>query len=96
MTKFVTAVLAGVFLLGLGVGSASAAKGDKKKDPAQAFKKLDANNDGSLTLQEMKGKGKKDASKVEKRFKKMDKDSDGKLSLAELTDRGKKKNKKNS
>jgi hypothetical protein len=40
------------------------------------------------------GKGKKDASTVEKRFKKMDRNSDGKVSLDEMKNRGK-KNKKN-
>ena len=83
----------GIFVLGMGVAPALAAK-PGKKDPAQTFKKLDANNDGSLTVQEMKGKGKKDAAKVEKRFKKLDKDSDGKVTLAEIKAGGKKKPRK--
>src|SRR3954454_17278003 len=93
MLKVLKASLLGVFVLGMGLSPALAGKGEKKKDPATAFKKLDANGDGSLSLQEMKGKGKKDAAKVEKRFKKLDANSDSKVSLDELKTGGKKKNK---
>jgi hypothetical protein len=92
MSKFMKAGLLGFLVLGLGVSPALAGKGGKK-DPEQRFKKLDTNGDGALSLQEMKGKGKKEGAKIEKRFQKLDKNSDGKLSLAELKGRTKKKNK---
>src|SRR3954451_15136453 len=90
MTKYLSAGLLGVFVLGMGVSPALAGKGDKKKDPAQVFSKLDANGDKSLSIEEMKGKGKRDAAKVEKRFKKMDSNGDGKVSLDEMKSGGKK------
>jgi Ca2+-binding EF-hand superfamily protein len=90
MKRFISAAVVGVFAFGLGAAPVQAAKGEKKA-PAKAFNKLDKNGDGSITLEEMRGKGKKDASKVEKRFKKLDKNGDGKVSLAEISARGKKK-----
>ncbi len=87
-------VLGGVLLAGLEMipAEAAAPKGKDKgnaeakarRDPEQIFEKKDKNGDGSLSLDEMKGKGKKDATKVEARFKKLDKDKNGMLSLAEL------------
>jgi hypothetical protein len=84
--------LLGALILGMGVSPvlAGPAKG-ARKDPEQRFKKLDTNGDGALTLQEMKGKGKKDGAKIEKRFSKLDRNGDGKLSLDELKGKGKKK-----
>jgi hypothetical protein len=97
MTKFLTAGLLGVFILGMGLSPAMADKGDKKKkDPDRVFQKLDANGDKSLSLEEMKGKGKREASKIEKRLKKLDTNSDGKLSLDEFKAVVKKKTKKNA
>jgi hypothetical protein len=98
MTKFLTAGLLGMLVLGMGLSPALAGKGQKKRDPAQVFQKLDANGDKTLTLEELKGKGKKDAAKVEKNFKRMDRNSDGKVSLEELKGKGKgkKKSKKNA
>ncbi len=98
MAKFLKASLLGVFVLGMGLSPslAVAGKGDKKKDPAQAFAKLDANDDKSLTLAEMKGKGKQDASKVEEKFKKLDTNGAGQVSLDEFKAVGKKKTKKNA
>jgi hypothetical protein len=95
MATIVKAGLVGVLVLGMGLSSALAAPGKGAgKTPERRFAKLDSNGDGSLTLQEMMGKGKKEAAKVEKRFKKLDKNGDGKVSLAELKAKGK-KNKKN-
>jgi Ca2+-binding EF-hand superfamily protein len=94
MWKVIKAGVLGLLVLAMGLSPALAAKpGKGKKDPDQSFKKLDSNNDGALSLEEMKGKGKKDAATVEKRFKKMDRNSDGKVSLDEMKNRGKKKNK---
>jgi hypothetical protein len=63
------------------------AKGtEKRPDPAEAFKKLDTNSDGNISLEEFKASpmGKKDATKAEEAYKKMDKDSDGKLTVEEF------------
>jgi phage terminase small subunit len=67
--------------------------GDKRPTPEEAFKKLDANADGTVSLEEFKAspRGKKDATKAEEAFKKMDKDSDGKLTLDEFKARAAKK-----
>jgi hypothetical protein len=67
--------------------------GDKRPTPEEAFKKLDTNSDGTVSLEEFKAgpRGKKDAAKAEEAFKKMDKDSDGKLTLDEFKARGPKK-----
>src|SRR4051794_3771111 len=90
MSSVLKSGLLGIFVLGMGLSPALAAPDAKKKDPAQAFSKLDSNSDGSLTLEEMKGKGKKDAAKIEKKFKKMDANGDGKVTLAEMKSGGKK------
>jgi Ca2+-binding EF-hand superfamily protein len=81
--------------------TATAAKGDKKGDktpptPEEAFKKLDKDNDGSVTLDEFKasGHGKKDPAKAEGIYKKMDKDSNSKLTLEEFKAHGPKPGKK--
>ncbi len=73
-------------------------EGDKPKHaPAERFKKLDANNDGSVTADEFKAspKGQKDPAKADEIFKKKDKDGDGKLSLDELKAHCPKREKKN-
>ena len=74
-------------------------KGAGKKphaSPEEMFKKMDANNDGSVSLEEFKtvGIGKKDPAKGEEIFKKRDKDSDGKITKEEFAParKGKKKN----
>ena len=74
---------------------AAAKKGEGKPhgNPEEMFKKLDSNNDGSISLDEFKAGpiGKKDAAKAEEIFKKKDKDGDGKLSKEEATAEHKKK-----
>jgi Ca2+-binding EF-hand superfamily protein len=69
-------------------------KKDKPKmDPEAMYKKLDADSNGSVSLDEFKahGIGKKDPAKAEEIFKKKDKDADGKLSLDEFKAGGGKK-----
>jgi len=71
----------------------AAATGDKKpRDPAQVFKKLDANSDGQLTFDEFKGKRPED--RARKAFARMDANSDGVLKADEfkLPERKKKDN----
>ena len=55
-------------------------------NPEEAFKKLDTNGDGFLSLDEFKASPRfaKDASKAEEAFKKMDTNNDGKISLDEF------------
>jgi Ca2+-binding EF-hand superfamily protein len=56
-------------------------------NPERAFRKIDANNDGFLTLDEFKvgPMAQKNPSKAEEIFNKMDTNSDGKVSLEEFT-----------
>jgi hypothetical protein len=58
-----------------------------KPNPAEAFKKLDANHDGTLSIDEFKASpmALKDPVKTEELFKKKDKDGNGKLSLEEVS-----------
>jgi Ca2+-binding EF-hand superfamily protein len=85
LTTLAAATVAVTFAYAEDKPAADAAK--PKKDPAEVFKKMDANSDGSVTLEEFKavGMGKKDPAKGEALFKKKDKDADGKLSLEEYT-----------
>lgn len=61
-------------------------KGGGRANPEEMFKKLDANSDSAVSLEEFKAspRGQKDPAKAEEAFKKMDKDSDGKMSLEEF------------
>ena len=65
----------------------------ERPNPEEAFKKLDTNSDGSLSLDEFKAspRGKKDPAKAEEIYKKIDKDSDGKVTLEEFKAQGPKK-----
>ena len=73
-------------------GSAAFAADEKpagekpKRNPEEMFKKLDTNNDGSVSKEEFLAgpAGKRDAAKAEQNFAKRDKDSDGKLTLEEF------------
>lgn len=83
-----------MFALVLGLVSplAAADKPEKPKqqqDPEAVFKRLDKDGNGSLTLEEFRGK--RDPVKAEAAFKRLDKDGNGVLSLDEFKNRGKKK-----
>jgi hypothetical protein len=61
--------------------------GDRPRpNPEEAFKKLDANGDGSVTLDEFKAgpRAQQNPERAEGAFKRMDKDGDGKLTLEEF------------
>ncbi len=64
-----------------------------KRDPAKAFAKLDADNDGFVNLEEFKKspQAQKSPDKADNAFAKRDANSDGKLDLAEFSARGGKK-----
>jgi Ca2+-binding EF-hand superfamily protein len=67
------------------------AKGQRKKaDPEAMFKRLDADSNGAVSLEEFKAspRGKKDPAKAEEIFKKKDANNDGALSLDELKAHG--------
>jgi hypothetical protein len=64
---------------------APAAEEKKPVDPEVAFKRMDKDSDGKLTLEEFKGKKKGEMlTKAETQFKKLDKDSDNKVTLEEF------------
>lgn len=94
--KALTSILA---VLALAV-SVNAADGDaaKKKapNPEAAFKKLDANSDGSISKEEWAASpmAKKDAAKADKAFAGKDKNKDGSISKEEFTAPAKKKDAK--
>jgi Ca2+-binding EF-hand superfamily protein len=93
--KFIITALTAIAVCAM-VATAGEGKkgGDKPKgDPAAFFKKMDANGDGCLSLDEFKAKA-KDAAKAEVTFKAKDKDGDGKLTVDEFKAGGGKKKKK--
>lgn len=61
-------------------------KGDKGPSPEEIFKKLDADQSATLSLDEFLGMpiGKRDAAKAEEVFHKLDTDGDGSLTLEEF------------
>jgi len=84
-----------VLAIGFGVVGMARAAGEKPKkkaDPEAVFKKLDANSDGKVTMEEFCAK-KKDKEAAEKQFKAKDKDGDGSLTLEEFKAPGKAKKK---
>jgi hypothetical protein len=87
-----------VAAIALGVAApsfAADAKADKPKaNPAEQFKKLDKDGDGSLTEAELVGKRTGEmADKAKAMFARKDANKDGKLSLEEYTAAPKKKDK---
>ena len=58
-------------------------KGKPRLTPEDRFKKMDANGDGKLSLDEFKA-GKKNATMAETRFNTLDANKDGFVSLEEL------------
>ena len=61
--------------------------GDKPRmNPEEVFKKLDANSDGGISLDEFKAgpRAQKDPTKAEEHFKKLDANSDGKVTPDEF------------
>jgi hypothetical protein len=85
-----------VAAIALGVAAPSFAadkKADKPKaDPAEAFKKMDKDSDGSLTEAEFVGnKTGEQADKAKTAFGRRDKNKDGKLSLEEYAPKKKDK-----
>ena len=70
MRRFLTwAVLAAV-AMGMGSGSAWAAGKKGNRTPDEMFKRLDRNNDGKLTAEEMQGKKQGDPAKAKHHRKK--------------------------
>jgi len=61
-------------------------EGRKRPSPEEMVKRLDTNNDGTVSLEEFKAgpMAQRDPSKAEEVFKRMDKDGDGKLTVAEV------------
>src|SRR5688572_7541411 len=60
--------------------------GGKRPNPEEVFKKLDANNDGSVSLDEFKAgpRGKEDPERAQEVFGKIDADSSGGISADEF------------
>lgn len=80
------------FVLAAGLCGSAIAADEKKATPEEQFKKLDANSDGKVSLEEYKGKRTGDkATKAEETFKKRDKNNDGSLSLEEFAPKKKAK-----
>jgi hypothetical protein len=69
----------------LAVAADPSAPAKPKRDPAQLFKAVDKDADGSISLDEFKAStvGQIDPSRVGDVFKKKDADGDGKLTLSE-------------
>jgi Ca2+-binding EF-hand superfamily protein len=103
MRKWFVGAMAFMLIFGACVSPSFAAKKSKKSGADAAFKKLDSNGDGKISLaefkagQKKKSKGKKGKGKdkdVTAAFRKLDKNKDGFLSLSEFKkSEGKKKKK---
>lgn len=93
--KSILAAAAALTLIATPVFAEEAAKADKPKaDPEAMFKKVDANSDGFLTVEEFTAnKPAEKTEKLKKVFERKDTDKDGKLSLDEMKAQGAKKDK---
>ncbi len=94
MKTLITAIAAFAFAGSLALAEDAKPKADKpKRDPAQAFAKLDTNKDGKLTMDEFKASpmAKKNPDRAETAFKRRDKDGDGSLTAEEFATRPAKK-----
>jgi Ca2+-binding EF-hand superfamily protein len=76
------AVLASTASVFAGPNGKGEKKNKKDRDPAQAFKKLDANSDGQLSFEEFKGK--RPEERARKAFARLDGDKDGVLKMDEF------------
>jgi hypothetical protein len=92
MKRLSTLALATLFTLAFGALRAekpdAPREGDKPRhSPADAFKKLDGDADGKISLKEFLAspRAQKDPAKAEGYFKKRDKDGDGSLTLEEFS-----------
>jgi Ca2+-binding EF-hand superfamily protein len=88
-----TTLKLGVVALGLFAYSQTTTAQDKKPDPEKMFKSFDANEDGSISLEEFKNKKRKNevpAERLEKNFARMDEDSNGSVTLEEFKTAGEK------
>ena len=77
----------GIFVLALSAVSFANAQEKKKASPEKMFKRIDADNNGAISLEEFKAKKMKDESKeamIEKKFAKMDADGNKSLSIEEF------------
>ena len=82
-----TTLKLGTLVLALFAFSFADAQEKKKATPENMFKKIDTNEDGSITLEEFKNKKSKrevSAERLEKGFAKMDADSNGSVTLEEF------------
>lgn len=87
MKPLVTVLAALALCTSVSFAEEEKAAGDKpKRDPEAMFKKLDANSDSAVSLEEFKAgpMGKRNPEKAEENFKKRDKDSNNSLSLEEF------------
>lgn len=84
MKRLLTWVCLLAFVGGV-MGEAAAQEPKKKPDPEAAFKKMDKDSDGKLTLEEFKANKKNKAlENAEKQFARLDKNSDKAVSLEEF------------
>lgn len=83
----ITTLKLGTIVLALFAFTSIEAQEKKKPDPEKMFKRLDANEDSVITLEEFKSAKRKNevpAEKLEEKFKRMDADADGEVTLEEL------------
>jgi hypothetical protein len=87
MKRFLTWVCLFGFLATVAGSAVAQEKPDEKKKPDReaAFKKMDKNNDGKLTVEEFKANKKgKALENADKAYARLDKDKDGSVSLEEF------------